>query len=335
MEDGPTYEVDGNTDDNYPMQFIPTEPIIDNPLDLSYAEFSIGNTISWQPFDDDLRDWSVEIDSTEIASGIWDQENEIVIVNVDGYAYGTHTATITVWDVNQNTVTDSVTITVIDDIAPTISHLANTEAFADGSGQELVWEVYDLHPDQYVISRDGVELSSGSPWAGTIGITIDGLAAGVYTYSLVITDLDGNSASDSVIVTVIDDNDAPTINSPDDVSYVYGTTGNFIGWNASDAYPSYFELTIDGADAMTEDWSGSRIIVDVDDLVTGEYTFALTVYDGSGLSASDSVTVTVTGGPPDVIPADFMGILMIIGVAAIGIVVVGIVIYIVRKKRAL
>ncbi|MGY5876099.1 MAG: NosD domain-containing protein, partial [Candidatus Thorarchaeota archaeon] len=333
---GPPYEVDGNTDDNYPQLYLPTEPIIDNPLDLSYAEFSTGNTISWQPFDDDLRDWSVEIDSTEIASGIWDQADEIITVNVDGYAYGTYTTTVTIWDVDQNTVTDSVTISVYDDIAPTISHLPNTEAFVDGSGQELVWEVSDLHPDQYQISRDGVELSSGSPWAGTIGITIDGLAVGVYTYSLVITDLDGNSASDSVIVTVVDDNDAPIISSPDDFSYVYGTNGNFINWDVSDAYPSYFELAVDGADPLTEDWRGARITVGVDGLSEGEYTFTLTVYDGSGLSASDSVTVTVSGGPPTPgLPADFMGILLIIGVAAIGIVIVVIVVYVVKKKRAL
>ncbi|MHA1905358.1 MAG: right-handed parallel beta-helix repeat-containing protein, partial [Candidatus Thorarchaeota archaeon] len=43
-----TYSINAATD-RYPSQFLPTEPIIDNPLDVYYAEFSTGNEVTWNP----------------------------------------------------------------------------------------------------------------------------------------------------------------------------------------------------------------------------------------------------------------------------------------------
>lgn len=330
------YNVDGsggNTDDRYPMQYLPTAPIINQPQDVIYEEFSTGNEITWLPFDDSLRNWEVSIDGEFWAGDAWSFVD--IAISIDDLAYGTHIVVVTVWDIHDNNVTDIVIVEVIDGTDPVIHGPADTQAFVDGSSQTLTWEVYDLHPGEYELLIDDVVAESGTWAPGTITTNIDGLTEGVHLLHLNIYDLDGNSDQDEVLIEIIDDDTAPTIDSPTDLTYVEGTMGNSIVWTPVDMYPASYQVSHNGSMLASGDWGGSRIVADVDGLPAGIHVIRLTVHDGSGLSAYDEVTVTVTAieiaTPP---PVDDLTTLYLIGAVVGAAIIVVVIVILIRKKKA-
>ena len=263
-------------------------------------------------------------------------QQDTVTVDIDGLAYGDHTVVITVWDIEDNTATDTVIVHVFDDTDPSIDGPPNTEVFVGGSGQELTWEVYDLHPDTYVLELDGVEFATGSWTSGELSLNIDGLTEGEHALVLYIYDLDGNEAYDGVEVLVINDPEAPLINSPDDLVYVLGTTGNRIIWTPTDDYPAGYTVSSNSTTYVSGDWGGSRIVVNVDGLPAGNHTFIITVWDGSDNSATDTVVVVVLpyeGWTPSGAPPDYTMVLIAIGAVG-GVIVIIAVVYFVKFKKS-
>ena len=93
---------------------------------------------------------------------------------------------------------------------------------------------------------------------------------------------------------IIDDTNAPTIDSPTDVTYEVGEIGNSITWNPSDTNPYFYNITRNTT--LLEQgisWDGGSITIDVDGLTEGVYNFTCYVYDQAGLYTFDSVIVTV------------------------------------------
>lgn len=327
------YNIPGGTSvDNYPISYIVYEPIINSPQDLWYPEGSIGNFIVWYPFDNSLKDWSVQIDGSVWTSGIWNFEN--VNVSIDGLAYGTHMVSVTVRDVDMNTVQDTVIIHVYDDTPPEIDSPANQWLFVDATEQTIDWEVSDLNPDTYVLTVDGEEFDTGTWDSGILSLDVDEIEEGEHTLVLTIYDVDGNSASGTILIRVIDDNANPTIEDPEDIIYTEGTTGNSIVWDAEDEYPATFEIRFNNTVIYTGSWGGARIVVNVDGLAPGMYEYELRVYDMSDNMATSSVNVTVIPIVPIEPPLIIDWLLAIIIGAVIGgvIVVVGIIYY--MRKRA-
>ncbi|MHA2116895.1 MAG: right-handed parallel beta-helix repeat-containing protein [Candidatus Thorarchaeota archaeon] len=130
----------------------------------------------------------------------------------------------------------------------------------------------------------------------------------------------------------------PTVDSPNDVSYTEGTTGNSINWTASDANPSSYVVYRDESVLVSDSWDGSQVIVIIDGLAVGTYDYTLEVMDLGGNTVSDSVTVTVTAEPttsttPTGGPTTPDGSLMtIVVIGAAGAVVIIIIIIVMKKK---
>ena len=152
---------------------------------------------------------------------------------------------------------------------------------------------------------------------------------------MIVFDLDSNPASDTVLVLVIVDDESPTIDHPADITFVVDTTGNRIIWTPEDDNPSHFEIGSNSSVYASGSWAGSRIVLDLDGLAAGEYTFTILVYDGTGNSASDAVRVTVIAQEPAItdVPLDVGLILMVLGVVG-GIIVVIVIVYILKSKTA-
>jgi parallel beta-helix repeat protein len=325
----------GTAVDNYPMNFNVTEPIISQPQDIYYAEGSESNEILWLALDNSLKNWIVSINGEEWASAAWNFHN--ITVNIDGLQYGTHTVDITLWDVDLNNVTDTVIVHVFDDTPPEISNTPNGEAFSTATGQILSWDVSDLHPDTYTVYLDGEEWTTGTWTTGVLEISIDGMTPGEHSLVMEIRDIDGNPASDTVLLMIYEDLDNPIVDSPDDITYTLGDTGNVIIWESQDDHPASFQVAYGGSVFTEGDWAGSRVTVNVDGLNNGTHTFTLMVFDGTGNSATDAVRVTVLLPTPDATPPPPPLDLGIIGlvVAVIGgvAVIVVVVIIALKKKR--
>ncbi|TFG04274.1 DUF3737 family protein, partial [Candidatus Thorarchaeota archaeon] len=322
----------GNAQDRYPQEYLPTTPVINQPQDISYAEGSTGNTVTWYPIDDELSHWEVEIDGEYWNGNAWNFTS--IIVNIDGLSYGTHTLDITVWDIHDNSVTDEVIIHVYDATPPTISSAPDREAFVDVAGQTVTWNVDDLNPDDYVLYVDDVESETGSWTTGILSVSIDDLSEGMHVLRMVIYDVDSNMAEDLVRVLVIDDDTSPIVNSPPDVVYVEDSVGNTITWIASDAYPASFEVTENDTIYVSGSWGGGRIVVNVDGLVPGIYQFRLTLIDRSGNTATDVVTVTVVTTAPETTTPGLDSDLIFLAFGTVGAVAIALaLVWYLRRKR--
>ncbi|MGQ4873628.1 MAG: DUF3344 domain-containing protein [Promethearchaeia archaeon] len=86
----------------------------------------------------------------------------------------------------------------------------------------------------------------------------------------------------------------PIIDSPIDVYYQVGTTGNTITWNPYDQVPAYYVIYKNGTVYAKDTWNGSAITVNIDGLAVGIYNFTCFVNDSSGNWNSDEVIVHVT-----------------------------------------
>lgn len=87
-------------------------------------------------------------------------------------------------------------------IAPTIDQPADITYEEGASGNIITWTPNDINPAAYVIYRNGTSIETGN-WNGSaISINVDGLEAGIYNFTLVVSDASGISNSDTVMVTV-------------------------------------------------------------------------------------------------------------------------------------
>ncbi len=115
---------------------------------------------------------------------------------------GVHNITVVVYDGAGNSVSDTVFVTVIPSSPPSISTPDDILYTEGQTGNVIVWECSDGSPYLYSILLNGSEIESGN-WDGSnILVSVDGLVADVYSYTLELMDHSLNEVSDTVIVTV-------------------------------------------------------------------------------------------------------------------------------------
>ena len=308
-----------------------TPPEMDHPADIGYSEGTTGHTITWTPSDAHPVSYEIFRDGTSLTSGPWNSSSEAITVVVDGLALGDYNYTILVLDIGGNNGTDEVIVSVTDGTSPVMDHPDDIEYSEGTTGHTITWSPTDAHPVSYEIYLDG-SLEDSGPWnsvSGTISIDIDGLALGTYNYTIVVTDIGGNTGTDEVTVTVYDDTN-PTIDHPADIQIQQGATGNNITWIAYDLHPDTFEFRKNGSKVFSGLWDGSSINVEIVESEIGVYEYTLIVYDTSGNSATDSVMVEVI--PGGILgPLSPMTTMIVIGAGAF--IVVMIIIIIIKKKK--
>lgn len=85
---------------------------------------------------------------------------------------------------------------------PLINHPPDILYEVNSEGHFITWSPYDENPSIREVWRNSTLLSSGQWWGGNVTIGIDDLQVGIYNYTLVVYDIFGTSAGDSVLVTV-------------------------------------------------------------------------------------------------------------------------------------
>ncbi|MDC0600227.1 HYR domain-containing protein, partial [Flavobacteriales bacterium] len=184
-------------------------------------------------------------------------------------------------DINGNTATVTFTVTVQDNIDPTLSGTPSniTLSVAAGTcGAAATWT------DPAVADNCSATLSSSH----TSGATFD---VGVTTVTFTATDIAGNTATSSFTVTVTD-NEAPVISDTPAAMTQSSDAGNcsaVVNWTAPTAADNC------GVDSMTGDAASG------DTFPVGTTTVTYTATDIHGNTATSSFTVTVTDDEAPVI----------------------------------
>lgn len=143
-----------------------------------------------------------------------------------------------------------------------------------------------------------------------LGLGIYG-AAGIYPIEVSVDNIYGFTATASFDV-IVDDTITPTITSPDDLSFGYGTTAPSISWNVSDASLWEYDITITSGSFYESIYGGelnpteATITLNLDEdlqqnlyLMHGEdtvYNVTIFVQDRCFNFVTDTVLVTMTSG---------------------------------------
>jgi C4-type Zn-finger protein len=281
-------------------------PLITSPANFTYVEGSFGNSISWSGVDDYPDNYIIYQNATINATASWSSGVPIVY-NIDGRMKGTYNFTIILYDSSGNSVSDTVMVTVTDGIDPSISHPSDIIYILGSSGNTLQWTATDNHPDIYSIYKNAIQLNSSGWISGTpIDIDIDGLGVGVYNYTIYVQDQSGNYAIDSVEVTVIEENGAPSIVViPTNFSYPEESAGNFITWMAIHNSPDMYIVRLDGEITIINTWiNNTEVNINVDGHTIGDYNYTVAIYETTGNYTQFTVMVTVLDNTRPVLVSD-------------------------------
>ncbi|TXT57828.1 MAG: exported protein of unknown function [Candidatus Thorarchaeota archaeon] len=274
-------------------------PSIDSPSDIEYNEGDSGYDITWSPSDSHPAKYTVFKNETEIQSGIWNLTTTSIATDVDSLSCGIYNFTIQVMDAGENTISDTVYVTVNDITDPTIDNPGDITYDEGDTGYSITWDPSDTNPSSYEIFRNESSIRSGlwNTSIETISIDVDGLTFGTYNFTLSVADIAGNTATDTVWVTV-EDGLSPSVSNPDDIEYGEFSVGYNISWDPEDVNPSSFEVFKNGVSIASGSWNDTEEIIQitVDNLTIGTYNFTLIVFDISGKNATDTVWVTVIDG---------------------------------------
>ena len=175
-------------------------------------------------------------------------------------------------------------------IPPYLNHGMDIECELGRTGVNVTW--VSLCYKYCIILRNGSKVKE-STWEGmSITASLDGLGLGVYNYTVCVNGSDGSWLEDTVFVT-IKDTTPPRIDSPEDIQYEEGVSGNTITWNPVDESPNSYEVYRNDTIVDSGQWNGSEIIVNIDGLDIGIYNYSIVVNDTGGRFTSDQVIVSV------------------------------------------
>ncbi|MHA1369961.1 MAG: hypothetical protein ACTSRA_09640, partial [Promethearchaeota archaeon] len=181
-------------------------PVITGPSALNYTEGDTGNYINWTIADDvGIVNYSIYIDGVENITGT----NDSIQFNVDGFAIGTYNVTIIAVDTIGQQAQATIIVTVLpqsDTTDPVVSDAPDITIEEGTTGNLIQWAI----SDNYKLANYSIYINGGlnttvdlnGTQAATVDFSADSFTAGTYNVTIVVVDLAGNSASDTVIVTV-------------------------------------------------------------------------------------------------------------------------------------
>ena len=274
-----------------------TNPIIDNPNDVSIFEGSIGYTVKWTGYDD--FPWSYIILDNGSISEQGDWTGNSVIYSLDGLSLGLHILNCTLIDKSGNYISDIVNVLVTvppPDVLDPVIVEPIVDEIEIGTLYVLRWNCSDDQPYRYILTINGSVLYD-DPWFGNnISYTISDLSVGVWIFNLTLIDLSGNTATSILLVTIIPekpDLDPPSINKPIAITIAKNMTVNLV-WEVSDKHPSnYILYRNESIIIQGTDWSNGIFQIEISNLAIGTWIFNLTIFDQAGNSNSSIILVNV------------------------------------------
>lgn len=236
--------------------------------------------------------WTITQGATTVASGSGNLGTRV-------FNLGTSTVNYTVTDASGNSSTCSYTVTVTDNVNPTISCPSNMTAFTSAAScsanvatpNPTVSDNCTVASLSWTITQGVIVQASGTGNLGTHAFNL-----GTSTVNYIVTDGSGNSSNCSYTVTVTD-NVNPTISCPSNMSVFTSSSA----CNATVATPN--PTVSDNCAVSSLSWTitqGALVVasgtgnVGTQVFNLGTSTVNYTATDASGNSSGCSYTVTVT-----------------------------------------
>ncbi|MCY3415096.1 MAG: BspA family leucine-rich repeat surface protein [Candidatus Heimdallarchaeota archaeon] len=269
-------------------------------------EYGTPTNITWQFTDLYGDEFNLWINDELNQSGIWETEYSLIL-SLDSLVVGRYNFTLQVVDSSGNMASDQLWVDIVDTTSPQITGSENFSYELGSLNNSISWLITDYHADRFSIYGNGSLIRSGS-WQSGIAIIldIDDLYNGFYNFSIIVFDQYNNTASDELIVQVLDTT-LPTISHPSDILLEFGLVfGNSITWTCSDVDQDLYYLFINGT-AEPLPWNSSSIVFELPTTFRlGLYNLTLVIVDGSGNSIADTVFITIqdTTSPQVSNPAD-------------------------------
>lgn len=216
------------------------------------------------------------------------------------------------------TVTDNDGATDTDDVTVTVRQRVNQSPNANAGGNKAITLPTNTTSLSGAGSADSDGTIAGYQWqqvsgpnvstlsaTNTVGINVSNLTAGVYTYRLTVTDNDGASSTDDVVVTVNAlPNEAPIANAGTNLVITLPTNSASLtggGIDTDGTITGYQWQQISGPTTSTLSATNTANIT-VSNLQAGVYIYRLTVRDNDNSTGTDNVTITVNIAPPNQAP---------------------------------
>lgn len=189
----------------YAVLFKPEEvnaPVINVPNNI-IVEGGNDVVVYWSGVDDNPDTYSIFLNGSLVEDGMW-QSGEPMNLSLGNLTAGTFILWFVLSDTLGCTTEEVVLIQVLSDLTPPLLSTLADITFPLGWTESLLWEVWDANPGWFVLYVNGSVWSEGRWECGLIPASLNWLDVGVYTFTIVLVDLFGNNATDTVIVTVFD-----------------------------------------------------------------------------------------------------------------------------------
>ncbi|MFW9907780.1 MAG: hypothetical protein ACFFEF_04335 [Candidatus Thorarchaeota archaeon] len=291
-----------------------TAPVISSPEDIFYEFGDLGNEITWFTYDSNPANYSLQVivlynDTTygnlsaivgppaNLTKVQWTFSNPDglnITFGIDRMYLGNYTFTLTLFDDFGRNSTDSVNVTVYKDIRAPVVNATLDFSYEEGyTGYKLNWTAVESNPLMYNLTRNGEVVMNGT-WRGEdLEVSADGLAVGIYTFNMTLTDYFNQSSITLTVVTVTPDAHLPTIADVTVIeSYTTISTNNITVqaylWDLNNLSSTVIEWHTGDESASQE----MNLTLEVNDLYVaklGEYSHGQTVY--YRITATDNSSV--------------------------------------------
>ncbi len=269
------------------------------PIVPIFAENDVASTVANTPVEldvlaNDLGNGISILEFTQPEDGTITLGEGVLLFTPNENFVGETSFFYTIQDENNNTITATVIITVAGESADLMAN------------EDIVQTIVNTEIEIFVLSNDtgnGISIASVSqPDLGSITVTLDGTVlyqpapgfTGSESFPYTIIDLDGETASSTIIVEVVDgiveelaavDDEATVMaNSSIEIDVLANDSGDTI--TISEFTQSENGLVLEG--------EGGVLIFTPNMDFEGEATFSYTIIDASNTTATATVTITVT-----------------------------------------